>query len=468
MAEKFDLVIIGMGSAGIVASKAAAAIGVKTAAIERDRVGGDCLWTGCVPSKTLLASAKVAHDMRTADRYGIPPFKPEIDTREVWRRIHDVQAEIATTDDDPARFRELGIDVIHGEAHVTGPRTVSVNGRTLETRFILVATGSRPKIPPIPGLDDVGYLTNLDIFFLERSPKSLVILGGGPIGVELAQGLNRLGVEVTLLEQLPRLLPQDEPELVDSLTQKLVDEGVNVQLEMRAERATQVDGLKHVHATRGGEEKTFAAAEILVATGRAAIVDGLGLEEVGVKFQTDGIEVDSGMRTSVKSIYAAGDVAGGFLFTHTAAREAVLAVRDMFFPGRSKRNELMPWATFTDPPLAHVGFTVAEARAEYGDRVEVRRADLSHSDRARTDGTSGKAVLVTVKDKLKGAHILAPAAGEIIHEFEFAILQDMKLSDLAMRLTHVYPTMTLATAMLAADSAYERVAKWSWLVRKTS
>ncbi len=461
---RYDLVIVGMGSGGLVAAEFAASLGLRVAAVERHRVGGDCLWTGCVPSKALLASAKVAHHLRTADRYGLEAVEPEIDLAGVWRRIRAIQEQIAETDDDPARYEAMGVELVRGEARLAGENAVAVGERMLETRRILLCTGSRPATPAVPGLEEAGFLTSENVFELERPPRSVVVLGGGPIGVELAQAMNRLGIRVTLLQRGDRLVPRDEPELAELLAGVLEDEGVDVRLGAEASRVTKERELKIVESTNG---ERFEAEEILVAAGRTPTTDGLGLEEAGVEVERRGIVVDKRMRTSVSSIYAVGDVAGRYLFTHTAGHEAALAVRDMFFPGKGKVSDLVPWTTFTDPELAHVGLTSAEAEEQHGaKKVAVARVDLSHSDRARADGmTEGRIVLVTARDKLVGAHILAPAAGEMIHELTLAIRQGMKLRDLASMI-HVYPTLTTSINLLAAEAAYAYARRFGWLVRR--
>ena len=460
---RYDLVIVGMGSGGLVAAEFAASLGLRVAAVERHRIGGDCLWTGCVPSKALLASAKVAHHVRTADRYGLRAVEPEIDLEAVWRRIRAIQEQIAETDDDPARYVAMGVELVQGEARLAGENAVAVGERMLETRRILVCTGSRPAVPAIPGLEEAGFLTSETVFELESPPRSIVVLGGGPIGVELAQALNRLGIRVTLLQKGDRLVPRDEPELSELLSGVLRDEGVDIRLDTESARVSTEGGLRIVESTKG---ERFEAEEILVAAGRTPTTDGLGLEDIGIEVTHRGIAVDERMRTSVSSIYAAGDVAGRYLFTHTAGHEAAMAVRDMFFPGKGKVSALVPWTTFTDPELAHVGLTIEEARAAHGDdNVAVERVDLSHSDRARADGASaGRIVLVTARDKLVGAHILAPAAGETIHELTLAIREGMKLRDLASMI-HVYPTMTTSINLLAAETAYRYARRFGWLVR---
>lgn len=460
-----DLVVVGMGSAGMVAAQFAPRLGIKVACVEANRVGGDCLWTGCVPSKALLASAKAAHTMRHADRYGLSAVEPAVDTARVWARIHAIQRELAAGDDDPQRFRAAGVDVLVGApARLTSPTTVRVGDDELRTRFVLLATGSRPAVPPIEGLAEAGYLTSERIFELDRPPASLVTIGGGPIAIELAQGLGRLGVAVTVLERGPRILPRDEPELADRLLATLRAEGVDVQLEVAVDRVSVRAGgaAKTVHAG----ERSWTAAEVLVAAGRTPNVGGLGLEDVGVKVGARGIEVDGRMRTSVRSIYAAGDVAGRHRFTHAAGYEAARAVRNMFLPGSGGGDYLVPWCTFTDPELAHAGLTEAQARAEHGDaRVRVWRRDLARVDRAATDSaTGGEVRIVTARGRVVGAHVLAPSAGELVGELALAIDRKLPLTDLAS-VVHVYPTIALAIQQIAGDAAYADAERYRRLVR---
>jgi pyruvate/2-oxoglutarate dehydrogenase complex dihydrolipoamide dehydrogenase (E3) component len=461
-----------MGSAGMVAAEFAATLDLKVAVVERARVGGDCLWTGCVPSKALLASAKAAHTMRHADRYGLPSVDPKIDTALVWTRIRAVQQQVATTDDDPERYRAMGVEIVFGEARLTGPRTVEVRAtatepRMLNTRYVLLCTGSRPATPDLPGLADAGYLTSENLFEIERVPATMTIIGGGPVAVEIAQACTRLGVGVTMLQKGDGILPRDEPALVRVLTAKLIDEGVDLRLGVDTERVEQHLGQKVVFGTERGRPTEWAAEELLVAVGRRPNVEGLGLEDIGVKVGPRGVEVDERLRTNVSTVYAAGDVGGRYLFTHAAGYEGVRAVRDMFFPGKGKAGALVPWCTFTDPELAHAGMTIAEAERAHGDDVVVWRLDLSHNDRARADAASdGSVIVVTAKkSKIVGAHILAPAAGEMIHELALAINEGLRLQDVA-GLIHVYPTIATAIGQLAAESAFEGAKRLRWLVRR--
>ena len=465
--ERYDLIIVGMGSGGMVAAEFASTLDIRVAVVERDRVGGDCLWTGCVPSKALLASAKVAHHMRTAGDYGIEPVEPVIDTAKVFARIRAVQAQIEQTDDNAERFRDMGIDIRFGPARVAGPHEVAVNGSQLEGRFILLATGSRPVVPPIDGLEEAGFLTSETVWDVGRAPSSLILIGGGPISIEMAQAFNRLGTRVTVLQKGPGILPRDEPDLVGRLQERLRAEGVDLRLDVEAERVTTEDGAKVVHGTEAGEPGRWEAEEILVGAGRRPNVEDLGLQDLGVPIGPRGVIVDERSRTSLNSVYAVGDLGGRYLFTHMAGYEGVRAVRDMFFPGKGKVTDFVPWCTFTDPELAHAGLTTAEAEERFGaDNVEVWRQELTHSDRARAEGgTEGVVIVVTAKGKIVGAHILAPSAGEMIHELALAIQQGLKLTEVAS-LIHVYPTYATATGQLAAEAAFEGAKKYRWLVRR--
>jgi pyruvate/2-oxoglutarate dehydrogenase complex dihydrolipoamide dehydrogenase (E3) component len=466
MPDRYDLVIVGMGSGGMVAAEFAASLDRRVAVAERGRVGGDCLWTGCVPSKALLASAKTAHRMRTADELGIEPVEPAIDRARVWKRIRSVQHDIAGSDDDPARFEAMGIDIVAGSARLIRPDQVRVGDRVLDTRFVLLCCGSRPTVPPIPGLEEARFVTSESLFELDDPPASAVFIGGGPIAVEMAQGFDRLGIPVTLLQKGPRILPRDEPALVDRLVDVLRVEGVDLRFDVATERVTVEDGKKVVHGTEGGRPATWAADELLVAVGRTPNLEGLGLDDLGITTGPKGVVVDDRGRSRVPTVYAAGDVAGRHLFTHAAAYEGVRAVRDMFFPGKGKVTASVPWCTFTDPELAHAGLTVAEARERHGDGVEVWQQELTHNDRARADGdAAGAVMIVTHKKIVVGAHILAPAAGEMIHELALAISEGLKLNALA-QFIHVYPTVSTSIARLAGDAAFEKADKLRWLISR--
>ena len=469
MPQQYDLVIIGLGSGGTLAAEfAAGELGLRVAAVERGRIGGDCLWTGCVPSKALIASARVAHTVRHAAEFGVSASAPEVDLAAVWTRIKTIQAGIAATDDHPDRFTELGVDLITGSARITGYQQVTVDtddddSVQLTTRYILVCTGSRPAVPPIPGLDSVEYFTSDSLFEIDEPPRSLIMIGGGPIATEMAQAMVRLGVPTTVLEMAHRLVPRDEPELADRLGRILREEGVDLHLATSA-TAVRPGGDGIVVETADGE---FTAAGLVVATGRHANVDSLGLERFAIPFGPAGVEVDARNRTLVPSIYVVGDaVERRANFTHVAAHDAVLAVRDMFFPGTGTPTQLVPWCTFTEPELAHVGLTAAEARDRHGKgAVTVHRHELAHNDRARADGTTdGMIVIVTAKDRIVGAHALAPAAGELIHELALAIQFGAKLNELS-DVIHIYPTLASGIGRIAADRSFQTAKKYRVLTR---
>lgn len=470
MPQQYDLVIIGLGSGGTLAAEfAAGELGLNVAAVERGRIGGDCLWTGCVPSKALIASARVAHTVRHAADFGVGASEPDIDLTAVWARIKAIQGRIADNEDSPDRFREMGVDLIEGTAEITGYRQVTVDTgdgrRELNTRYILVCTGSRPSVPPIPGLDTVDYLTSESLFEIDAPPASLIMIGGGPIATEMAQSMVRLGVPTTVIEMAHRLVPRDEPELADRLGRILRDEGVDLHLATSA-TAVSAGGDGVIVETH---DQKFTAAGLVVATGRDANVESLGLDKFSIPHGRDGVEVDGRNRTHVPSIYVVGDAAEGRAnFTHSAAHDAVLAVRDMFFPGTGNPVQLVPWCTFTEPELAHVGLTAAEARERHGDgAVTVHRHELAHNDRARADGTTdGMIVIVTAKDKIVGAHALAPAAGELIHELALAIQFGAKLSELS-DMIHIYPTLASGIARIAGDRSMRTAKKYRHLTKLT-
>ena len=470
----FDLVVVGMGSGGLVAAEFAAGLGLRVAAVDRARIGGDCLWTGCVPSKALLASAKVAHIMRTAHTVGITPVEPHIDLPTVWSRMRTVQASIAATDDSPQRYRDLGVEVLRGVARLTGPNEVTVvregdDDLVLSTRFVLLCTGSRPYLPPIDGLDPSTVLTSENLFTLAAPPRSVAIIGGGPMGVEMAQALQRLGVVTTIFQRASTLLPREEPALVEQLTERLRAEGVQVHCtaDVRSIEGTEGDGFV-VHAVVGNDATTIRAqvGGVLVAAGRTPNAEHMGLEELGIELTDQGVRVDERGRTTVRSVYAAGDVAGRRLLTNSAGYEGVRAVRDMFFPGKGNLDAAVPACVFTDPELASVGLTADQAEEAFGTDTDVWRIDLTHNDRARTDShTDGAVMIITAKGRVVGAHVLAAAAGEMIHELSLAVQLRLRLDELAAAV-HVYPTLSSSIGQIATESAFEKAHRLRWLMKR--
>ena len=466
----FDIVAIGGGTAGLVTAAGSAGLGARVALVERERLGGDCLWTGCVPSKALISSARVAHHFRGADAHGLRAIQPQVEGADVLASVRDVRAQIEPHD-DPERFRAMGVDVVEGPARFVSPREVEVNGRRLHARRFVIATGSRAAVPPIPGLEEAGYFTHAEAFDRDTIPGSLAVVGGGPIGVELAQAFRRLGADVTVVELLDRLMVREEPELADLLTSRLRAEGI----EIRTGRI--VTGVERVGDRRrvtiapppgatghdgDGASETLDVDEVLVAAGRAPNTEDMGLDAAGVETSNGWVTVDSKLRTSRRHIFAAGDVIGGFLFTHVADHEARTVVQNALFPVRANIDySVIPWCTYTEPELAHVGLTEAEARDRHGSAVSAHVYDIANLDRAIAErAATGRVKIVVGKGGgILGGHILAPAAGTMIAEVALAMKAGVKLGTLAS-LVHPYPTMSEGLKRTA--DAYRRSTLSGW------
>ncbi len=449
--EDYDLVIIGAGSGGLTAAGFANQLGAKVALVEKHRIGGDCTWTGCVPSKALLKVAKVAHEVRTAAHYGIAASGPVTEMAKVRDYVRGAIQQVYQFE-SPEELQRKGIDVILGAARFLDPRTILVGDRKVRSRTFLLTTGAKPSIPAIAGLNEVPFLTYEQIFDNDRLPKSMSVVGGGPIGIEMTQAYQRLGAKVTLVAD--RLLPKEEPE-VRNLIQRIFErEGVRF-VWGRAKSARQ-DGDAGVIETDNGEARGDL---LLVASGRKPTVEGLGLESAGVSYSDKGIPVADQLRTNVKHIYAAGDVPGGYQFTHVAGWQAFHAVRNALLPGSSSGfTDLVPWVTFTDPEVAHVGPTEEQAREKFGDNVRVCRGEMSRTDRAVCENDlDGFVKVIARKDgTVLGATIVAARAGEAITELILAIKQNMKVTDLAGAI-HAYPTYSTAIQQLAADMTIENL-----------
>ena len=429
-------------------------LGTRVALVEKDRLGGDCTWTGCVPSKTLLKAAKVAHQMRTAGRYGLPTDPFTVDLAQVMSHVRSVIDEIYE-EEDPKALREKGIDVFLSAARFTGPHTIAVGDDQLAASHVLIATGARPFLPPIDGIDTINALTSDTIWALDQLPEHLVVVGAGPVGCEMAQAFRRLGTRVTLLSSHDQILPRDDPAAAQVLARVFATEGVDVRLNARAERVWKdEDG---IHVIAGGDD--IVGDRLFFATGRRPNVDGLGLDSAGVDYTAQGIEVDNHLRTSQHHIYAAGDCLGGYQFTHYAGWQAFVAVRNALLPGASTGiTNRVPWTTFTDPEVAQVGLTETQAREQRGDDVMTCQRQMAQSDRARTEhATDGFVKLVHKSDgTLLGATIVAERAGEMLHEWIVALENDLKIGDVA-DLIHVYPTYATANQLVAAAIRVEQV-----------
>jgi len=475
--ESFDVVAIGGGTAGLVTVSGTVGLGATAALIERDRLGGDCLWTGCVPSKALISSARLAHGFREGPAFGLPEVRTRIDGDAVLSSVRDVRGRIAPHD-DPERFRAMGVEVVEGEARFVSPHEIEVGDRRIRGRRFVIATGSYAAVPPIPGLEETGYFTHAEAFDRETIPASVAVIGGGAIGVELAQSYRRLGAEVTIIEMFDRLLIREEPELADRLTRTLEGEGVRVltgrvvtRAERRGERAVltvEPPGRRDAAPEGSGEgapgapPETVEADEILVEAGRRPNTEGLGLDLAGVETDRGWVTVDAKLRTSQRHIFGAGDVIGGFMFTHVADHEARTIVQNALLPVRARIDyTVIPWCTYTEPELAHVGLTEAEARERHGDRVSGHVYDLAGLDRAIAERAAVGCVKLVVGrgGKILGGHILGPGAGTMITEIALAMKHGIKAGSISA-LVHPYPTMS--EGVRRAADGYRRTLLTGW------
>ncbi len=464
----YDAVVLGGGAAGLTAAGLAANFGAKTMMVEANRLGGDCTWTGCVPSKVLLKAGKAAHHMRTAGRYGLADTPPQLNTARVMQHLHTIRQEIYEEADRPEIYEQMGIEVVQGRAQFRDPHSILIsleNGssRQVTARYFFICTGGKPVLPPVEGLGDVPYVTSETFFETERLPEELVIIGGGNIGTEMAQALNRLGVAVTVLETSGRILSHDDPELADILFGVLKAEGVGYMLNAGVKRVSYQNNRFEIKVEADGEEKTITSEALLAAAGRRPNLEGLGLDAAGVAYTQHGVETDNRCRTNKKHIYACGDVTGEYQFTHMSDHMARVAVTNALlkFPMKVDRNHV-PWCTFTDPELAHVGATEKDLK-ERNIRYEVYRFPYSKLDRAITDSERDGLVKVFAKKwngKILGAGVAGARAGEIISEYAVAMKHGITLRNIADTI-HPYPAYGLA-ARRAADQWYIRnQSEWS-------
>lgn len=441
--NKQDLIIIGGGVAGLVTTSVIAQLGLKVTLIEKsDKLGGDCLHTGCVPSKTFIHTAKVASLMRRGDEFGLTSVEPTIDLAKVNQHVQAVIAQIQEHD-DPDRFRDYGAEVLFGDVEFVDSHTITCNGQQLTAKRFLIATGSSPAIPPIPGLADSNYLTNESIFHCQQLPEQLIILGGGVIGLELAQSFVRLGSKVIIVEMLERIVPAVDNDVAELLQQTLSDEGVTFYTSTAAKQVSSQGDKTLVQCEhKNGETLQLECDQLLVATGRAPNVKGLNLEAAGVDYTPRGIDVDSRLRTSAKHIFAAGDVVNSpYKFTHMAEYHAGIVIGNIAFRAPKKVDyRVIPAVIYTDPEVATVGLTEQQAK-EQGKEVQIYRFNMKEVDRAITEvETNGMAKIVLHKGKLLGATIIGPQAGELIAEFALALQAKIKLSHLSATI-HSYPTL---------------------------
>ena len=444
-----DVCVVGAGSAGLVVAAGAAQLGLDVVLIERAKMGGDCLNYGCVPSKALIAAARIAQAQRTGAAFGVAPVEPKVDFGRVMDHVAQVITNIATND-SVERFEGLGVRVLKEEARFIGRTELQAGPHRLKSRRIVLATGSRPTAPSIPGLDGVPFLTNETVFANRTLPDHLIVIGGGPIGLEMAQAHRRLGARVTVLEAAD-FLAKDDPELAAVVVSRLRAEGVDLRGSVKIGRVERTDrGLAAI--LDDGER--IEGSHLLVAAGRAPIIEGLDLDKAGIAHTRRGITVDGSLKTSNRNVWAIGDCNGLYAFTHMAGYEASLFIRGALFRAPARLDaSLVPWATFTDPELAHVGMNEREARTKHGETIRVVRWKLSENDRAQTEReTDGLVKAITDRrGRILGATIVAPQAGELIQPWCLAIAKRLRISALA---NFVPPYPTLGEASKRAAGSY--------------
>ncbi len=453
MRYDYDLVVIGGGSGGLVAARLARELGAKVALVDKERLGGECLYSGCVPSKTLIHIARIAHQYRLGNRQGVNSATPIVDMPRVAATIAGVIDQIGQLEEAYVQ----GVTVRFGTGGFTDPHSFQIDGTMLTSKSFIIATGSHAALPAIPGIQEAGYLTNDDVFDLDRLPSSLVVVGGGPVGCELSQAFARLGSQVTLMQRGERLLPKEDPEVSLAVQAALEADGVRVLLRTRPERmARQGEQRSVTYTSIDGAPATIPTDAVLIATGREPNTDGLGLELAGVNVTANGIPVDTKLRTSAANIAAIGDVIGNYRFTHVAAAEAGVAAPNMLLPpwlGRTMRYDVVPWVTFTDPEAARVGLTEAEARSRPGTAIRTLTLPFAAIDRAQTEGaTTGFIKLILgSRDKILGAHIVGAHAGEMLAEVTLAMRHGLTVNDIIATI-HAYPTFATGVQQAAFEA----------------
>ncbi|MGY8870961.1 MAG: dihydrolipoyl dehydrogenase family protein, partial [Pseudomonadales bacterium] len=460
--KKFDtnLIVIGAGSGGLVSAYIAAAVKAKVTLIEKHQMGGDCLNTGCVPSKAIIRSARQAYEMRQADQFGIQSVEPQVDFAAVMGRVKNVIEQIEPHD-SVERYTNLGVDVIQGTASIVSPWEVSVtkeNGeqQTLSAKSVIIATGARPRVPNIPGLDQVDYLTSDTLWELNELPKRFIVLGGGPIGCELSQAFSRLGSEVSIVQRASHLMPREDEDAQVLVEQQFSDEGIDLHLSSTAKEVVVREGQAYLLVEHAGEIVELPFDKLLLALGREANTSGFGLETLGIETRENGtLDCNGFMQTRFPNVYVCGDVTGPFQFTHVAAHQAWFAAVNALFSGFKRFKvdyRVIPWVTFTDPEVARVGLSESEAKAQ-GLAYEVTRYGIDDLDRAIADGDDHgfvKVITVAGKDKILGVTIVGKHSAELLAEFVLAMKYGLGMNKL-LGTIHTYPTFSEANKYAAGE-----------------
>lgn len=432
--KEYDVAVIGAGSGGLSAAYTAKGFSKKVVLIDKNKPGGECTWSGCIPSKALINISKEIH---TAKKYA----KFTVDTGEVLDKVRSVIKNVYE-EENPEVLKKDGIDYINGFAKFIDKDILDVSGERIKANKIFISTGSSPLIPNIEGLNGINYLTNENIFTLEKLPENLIVLGGGAIGVELSQAVNRLGVKISLVEMMDSILYREEPEMVGMLEKKLENEGIDLYTSYKAVRVEEKDSMIYLTIVKDGKEKVIKGNKILLALGRTPNLNGLDLDKVGIKYNRKGIEVNELLQTSVKGIYAVGDVVGPYLFSHMANVQAITAVQNALLPLKKKIDySNVAWCTFCEPELARAGVTEKEAREKFGDSIRVYKHEYSKLDRAKTkeDDEGIVKIICDKKGKVLGASILGSRAGEIISEIQTVKTFGINFGKLS-KVIHPYPT----------------------------
>jgi len=454
---KYDMAIIGGGSGGLTAARVATVLGANVLLVDKERLGGDCLNYGCVPSKSLIHVARIVQKARESASLGLMSANLSVNMAKVSEYVQGVIDRVA----EGEKVYTEGVTVKFGQITFKSATELVLNGEIFTSRNTLIATGSRPVMPRVEGLEEVGYLTNESVFDLMNLPSSIVIVGGGPVGVELSQAFERLGAKVTIIQEQERILPREDPEVSESVARVLISEGIDIITNARFVKAGRSGNKKVATARQGDQLLNFAADEIVLAVGRQPNIEGLNLEAAGIKYDKNGIKVDDYLQTSASNILAIGDVIGGYLFTHVAVYQAGVAVRNALVPVGKKKVDyrVVPWCTFTDPEAARVGLTPEDAEKQYK-QVRIVKFPWAEIDRAQAENeTTGfiKLVLAGKKDEIVGAHMVGARAGEMLGEIALAMQHNLTLNDI-LGTIHVYPTMNTGIQQAVFEAYLEGAA----------